>query len=59
MWYDVYKLIQMGGEDMKAIEIWNLKTAEFYDLEFQDMKEAYHWIVNHLDLSLEWKLKIN
>ena len=39
---------------MKKFFIQNLKTDETYKKSFVDTEECKHWIINHLDLSLNW-----
>lgn len=38
--------------------IHNKKTSECYNKWFKDTSEARNWIINHLDLSLEWIIDI-
>jgi hypothetical protein len=40
---------------MKYI-ITNKKDNEHYYLKSKDSNEARHWVINHLDLSKEWKI---
>lgn len=39
--------------------IYNNKTKESYQKQFDDLSEARHWIINHLDLSLDWIVQLN
>lgn len=42
---------------MNTYHFTNSKTSENYTRQFKTYNEAYHWIVNHLDLSLEWTIE--
>ena len=35
----------------------NVNTIENYVIQAKDLIEARHWIINHLDLSLNWSVK--
>lgn len=35
----------------------NAKTGEEYVREFESTSDCRHWIINHLDLSLEWEVE--
>ena len=37
--------------------IYNEKTKERYEGAFENTTEARHWIINHLDLSLNWVIE--
>ena len=39
---------------MKRYRITNNKNEDTYFKYFKDSEECYHWVVNTLDLSLEW-----
>lgn len=41
---------------MNKYYIWNEKTQQSFIKEFTDIKEARHFIINHLDLSLNWHI---
>lgn len=32
--------------------------SESYTKDFASYKEAYHWVVNHLDLSKNWTITV-
>lgn len=36
--------------------ITNEKDEEQYKREFENLTEARHWIINHLDLSKRWSI---
>ncbi len=38
-------------------KIYNETNDEKYFKDFNNYKSCYHWIVNHLDLSLSWKVE--
>lgn len=38
-------------------EATNEKTKENYIIQAKNSSEARHWIINHLDLSLNWTIK--
>jgi len=35
----------------------NEKTKENYVIQANDSAEARHWVINHLDLSLNWTVR--
>ena len=39
---------------MKRYRITNSTNEDAYFKYFKDSEECYHWVVNTLDLSLEW-----
>lgn len=41
---------------MKLYDITNDKTQEKYNKAFLNETEARHWIINTLDLSLNWSI---
>ncbi len=34
----------------------NGKNSKTYHRQFENVTEARHWIINHLDLSLNWNI---
>ena len=40
---------------MKTYLIRSKKTGEEYRRQFETDEDCYHWIVNHLDLSGDWR----
>lgn len=41
---------------MTIYTIKNTKNKDIYVKEFKDETDARHWVINHLDLSLDWKI---
>jgi len=41
---------------MKTFSIFNHKNNTKYEKDFIDNGEARHWIINNLDLSLDWSM---
>lgn len=42
---------------MKEYIFTNETNSETHKQSFNNSEEAYHWLVNHLDLSLKWSVK--
>jgi len=41
---------------MKFYNITNEKTRESYKKEFLNLTDARNWVINHLDMSLNWSI---
>jgi hypothetical protein len=37
--------------------IYSKKSIKEYSKVFKNEEEARHWVINHLDLSLDWKIE--
>lgn len=42
---------------MKFYNITNEKTSENYKKEFYSLTDARHWVINTLDMSLDWLIE--